>query len=174
VLAQQFNSLSPGNELKWSSIEPQRDVFDFTNIDRLVGLAKTHDVAVKGHGLISGAFNPDWLTQVTDATQLRAVMAGHFGTIMDRYQRTVDRWDPALPQRHAAPSTTTTRDKTVKPKRTSMDQHPLTDRGWCPDLPMIMRRNHYFQLHQFVLSRLLVAPSSVAMVRTSGGQSAVP
>jgi hypothetical protein len=34
-------------------------------------------------------------------------------------------------------------------------------------------REHYFQLHQFVLSRLLVAPSSVAMVRTSSGQSAV-
>src|SRR5215213_1460066 len=36
VLAEQFNSLSPENELKWSFNERQRGVFNFKKLDRLV------------------------------------------------------------------------------------------------------------------------------------------
>src|SRR4051794_36691402 len=43
VLAEQFNSLSPENELKWSFVQPAQGVFDFTKLDRLVDFAKQHD-----------------------------------------------------------------------------------------------------------------------------------
>src|SRR3954468_2385969 len=66
VLGQQFNSLSPENELKWSFTEPQQGVFDFTKLDRLVAFAQEHHMAVKGHGLISGCCNPTWLQQIKD------------------------------------------------------------------------------------------------------------
>src|SRR4051812_3807288 len=70
TLAKQFTSLSAENELKWSWIEPQRDVFNFAPIDKLVKFAKKHDMVVKGHGFVSGGFNPDWLTQITDRDEL--------------------------------------------------------------------------------------------------------
>jgi endo-1,4-beta-xylanase len=95
VLAQQFNSLSPENELKWSFVEPQRGVFDFTKLDRLVGFAKQNRMAVKGHGLISGCCNPAWLEQIQTPAELRAALTVHFKTIMDRYAGKVDRWDVA-------------------------------------------------------------------------------
>src|SRR4051794_24590926 len=95
VLAQQFNSLSPENELKWSFSEPQRGVFDFTKLDRLVGFAKQNHMAVKGHGLISGCCNPAWLEQIQTPDELRAAMTTHFNTIMRRYAGRVDRWDVA-------------------------------------------------------------------------------
>lgn len=95
VLAAQFNSLSPENELKWSEVEPARGQFDFAGLDRLVAFAEEHDMAVKGHGLISGGFNPDWLTEIRDPDELRAVLFEHFNTIMDRYAGSMDRWDVA-------------------------------------------------------------------------------
>jgi endo-1,4-beta-xylanase len=95
VLAGQFNSLSPENELKWSFSEPQQGVFDFTKLDRLVAFAQQHHMAVKGHGLISGCCNPAWLEQIQDPDQLRAAMATHFKALMTRYAGKMDRWDVA-------------------------------------------------------------------------------
>ena len=95
VLAQQFNSLSPENELKWAFSEPQRGVFDFAKLDRLVDFAKRNDMAVKGHGLISGGVNPPWLEQIQDPDDLRAAITNHFRTIMSRYAGKMDRWDVA-------------------------------------------------------------------------------
>jgi endo-1,4-beta-xylanase len=93
LLGEQFNSLSPENELKWSFSEPQQGVFDFTKLDRLVDYARQHHMVAKGHGLISGCCNPDWLQQITDPTALLAAMTTHFDTLMRRYAGTMDRWD---------------------------------------------------------------------------------
>ncbi|MFI9411264.1 endo-1,4-beta-xylanase [Nocardia gamkensis] len=95
VLSEQFNSLSPENELKWSNVEPQQGAFDFTKLDRIVDFAGQRHMAVKGHGLISGAFNPPWLEQIKDPNELRAIIKTHFQTIMTRYAGKVDRWDVA-------------------------------------------------------------------------------
>src|SRR2546425_884137 len=77
VLAEQFNSLSPDNELKFSWIEPQQGVFNFAPIDTLVDFAEQHDMVVKGHGLISGCCNPGWLTNLPDPNQVRAATFNH-------------------------------------------------------------------------------------------------
>jgi endo-1,4-beta-xylanase len=68
---------------------------DFTKLDRLVDFAKKHDMAVKGHGLISGCCNPAWLEQIQDPARLRAEITSHFRTIMTRYAGKMDRWDVA-------------------------------------------------------------------------------
>ena len=94
VLAEQFGSLSPENELKWSFVEPQEGVFDFAGLDRLVKFAKENDMAVKGHGLISRCCNPDYLlAKKTDIAKFRAAMVTHFTKIMHRYKGKMDRWD---------------------------------------------------------------------------------
>ena len=93
VLAKQFNSLSPENELKWSEINPTPGHYNWDTIDRLVAFAKDNNMAVKGHGLISGALSPDYLLNITDPTALRAAMTAHFDAIMHRYNGKVDRWD---------------------------------------------------------------------------------
>lgn len=93
VLADQFNSLSPENELKWQFNEPQQGVFDFTRLDKLVAFAQAHHMKMKGHGLISGCCNPPWLEQITNPGLLRAAMTTHFQALMHRYAGKIDRWD---------------------------------------------------------------------------------
>jgi endo-1,4-beta-xylanase len=94
VLATQFNSLSPENDLKWFAVEPSEGVFEFEGLDRLAAFGKDHDMQVKGHGLISGCCNPDYLvSKINDPVAFRAAMVNHFNTIMKRYKNKMDRWD---------------------------------------------------------------------------------
>ncbi|KAH8734161.1 glycoside hydrolase superfamily [Ilyonectria robusta] len=93
VLAEQFNSLSPENELKWVFVNPTKGHYDWDSLDRLVAFAADNDMVVKGHGLISGCCNPDYILNITDPTALRAAMTAHFEAVMHRYDGKMDRWD---------------------------------------------------------------------------------
>ena len=94
VLAEQFNSLSPENDMKWQFVEPQEGIFDFEGLDRLAAFGKANDMQVKGHGLISGCCNPDYLvSKINNPVAFRAAMVNHFNTIMKRYKNKMDRWD---------------------------------------------------------------------------------
>lgn len=94
VLAEQFNSLSPENDLKWMFVHPEEGVYDFEGLDRLVDFAEANDMQVKGHGLISACCNPDYLlAKVDDPVAFRAAMVEHFTTVMQRYEGKMDRWD---------------------------------------------------------------------------------
>jgi GH35 family endo-1,4-beta-xylanase len=93
VLAEQFNSLSPENEMKWSFVSPTIGHYNWDTLDRLVDFAEANDMVVKGHGLISGCCNPDYVLNITDPTTLRAAMTAHFEAIMHRYHGKMDRWD---------------------------------------------------------------------------------
>jgi GH35 family endo-1,4-beta-xylanase len=93
VLAQQFNSLSPENELKWVEVNPSKGVYDWSGLDRLVAFAEANDMVVKGHGLISSCCNPDYVTNITDRATLNDAMTAHFTQVMHRYAGKMDRWD---------------------------------------------------------------------------------
>ncbi|KAG4278319.1 glycosyl hydrolase family 10 [Fusarium proliferatum] len=93
VLATQFNSLSPENELKWTFIHPKENEYNWKPIDRLVRFAKKHDMVVKGHGLIGNCCNPDYVVNSTSPATMRAAMTEYFNAVMHRYDGKMDRWD---------------------------------------------------------------------------------
>lgn len=93
VLAEQFNSLSPENEMKWAFLHPSPGNYIWETLDRLVEFADKHDMVVKGHGLISSCCNPDYLLDITDPELFREAMKTHFEAVMHRYKGKMDRWD---------------------------------------------------------------------------------
>jgi GH35 family endo-1,4-beta-xylanase len=93
VLAEQFNSLSPENEMKWSFINPTVGHYNWDTLDRLVKFAEANDMVVKGHGLISGCCNPDYVLNITNPTAMRAALTTHFNALLHRYHGKMDRWD---------------------------------------------------------------------------------
>ena len=93
VLAEQFNSLSPENELKWNFMNPSKGVYNWTAIDRLVDFADENDMVVKGHGLVSSCCNPDYVANISNAKTLRDTMKSHFNAVMTRYHGKLNRWD---------------------------------------------------------------------------------
>lgn len=93
VLANQFNSLSPENEMKWSFLNPTKGHYNWATLDRLVEFAEDNNMVVKGHGLISSCCNPDFLLNITQPAAFRAAMETHFEAVMHRYDGKMDRWD---------------------------------------------------------------------------------
>lgn len=90
VFAEQINSLSPKNELKWSFINPTKGFYNWTMIDRLVEFADEHDMVVKGHDLISSCCDPDFVLNITDFNSFRQTMVDHFEADMHRYHGKVN------------------------------------------------------------------------------------
>ncbi len=52
LLTKHFNSITSGNDMKWSSVEPSLGTYDYTNADAEVGLAVCHNMKVRGQNLI--------------------------------------------------------------------------------------------------------------------------
>lgn len=97
VLVREFNSVTPFVEMKWGTIHPEPDRYDFAMADEVVALAEGHDMRVRGHTLVYGQVvdppNPAWLLETTDPRALRALMADHIATVVGRYAGRVDTWD---------------------------------------------------------------------------------
>ena len=89
TLSSEFNLLEPGNPLKWWMIEPRQDVSDFGPGDWLVDFAITHQMKVRGHNLLWGMANPDWLVKIMRAKwgqQLEGILIHHIRTVMGHYR----------------------------------------------------------------------------------------
>jgi endo-1,4-beta-xylanase len=62
IVAREFNSITPANEMKWESVEPVRGQYDWSGADATIAFARAHDQAVRGHTLVWHRQLPGWLT----------------------------------------------------------------------------------------------------------------
>src|SRR3712207_1633056 len=83
ILAAEFNSLSPENQMKWEFIHPEQGVYRFGPADAIVAFARRHNQVVRGHTLLWHSQNPAWLEQgdFTPA-QLRRILRDHIRTMV--------------------------------------------------------------------------------------------
>ncbi|WP_437729747.1 endo-1,4-beta-xylanase [Sorangium sp. So ce1335] len=68
-LARYWDQISPENEGKWGSVEPQRDVMNWAGMDRVRDYARQNGIPYKGHTLIWGAQQPGWLAGLPQSEQ---------------------------------------------------------------------------------------------------------
>ncbi|AYF99316.1 endo-1,4-beta-xylanase [Protaetiibacter intestinalis] len=96
LLASEFSSLTPENQLKWEFVHPERDRYEFGAADAIVAFAEEHGQAVRGHTLLWHSQNPDWLTEgeFSDA-ELRDILHEHISTVVGRYAGRIAEWDVA-------------------------------------------------------------------------------
>jgi len=52
LLTMHFNSITSGNDFKWSVTEPSKGSYDWTNADAEAGEAVCHDMKIRGHNLV--------------------------------------------------------------------------------------------------------------------------
>ncbi|WP_329230296.1 endo-1,4-beta-xylanase [Streptomyces canus] len=90
----QFNSLTPGNAMKWGSVEPTRGSYNWAEADQIVNFAEAHGQQVRGHTLLWHNQNPSWLTNGTwTAAQLSQLMNDHIALEVGRYKGRLAAWD---------------------------------------------------------------------------------
>jgi endo-1,4-beta-xylanase len=100
IAADQFSSVTPGNEMKWETVEPTRGTYDWSGGDRLVRFAQQHGQLVRGHTLVWHNQLPSWLTQgVGDGTisnaELRDLLRKHIVDEVSHFRGKIWQWDVA-------------------------------------------------------------------------------
>ncbi|GGN30430.1 endo-1,4-beta-xylanase [Actinoplanes campanulatus] len=96
VLAGEFNSASPENQMKWEFIHPERNRYNFGPADAIVRFARRHGQVVRGHTLLWHSQNPAWLAEGQfSKAELRAILKQHIFTVVGRYRGQIHQWDVA-------------------------------------------------------------------------------
>ena len=87
TLAQEFNVLVPENAMKFENIHPQKDVFNFQEMDEMLAFAKAHQMELRHHPLVWDEQLPGWLVREDfSREELMAVLKQHIQTIVRRYR----------------------------------------------------------------------------------------
>ena len=79
-----FNKVTPENAGKWSSIERERDVMNFTDLDTAYNLAKSNGWPFHYHVLVWGNQQPTWIESLPPAEQLEEIKE-FWAAIAERY-----------------------------------------------------------------------------------------
>ncbi len=98
IIKAQFNSISPENVLKWESVHPQPDQYDFVGPDRYVQFGESNNMYIIGHTLVWHSQTPRWVFQDdhgNPATRdiLLARLHDHIATVVGRYKGRIKGWD---------------------------------------------------------------------------------
>jgi endo-1,4-beta-xylanase len=92
LLARQFNSLSPENEMKWEFVEPRPGAFAFAAGDRLVAFAKENGMRMRGHTLVWHSQMAGWARQL-EGTELFKAMSSHIAGVAGHWRGQLGAWD---------------------------------------------------------------------------------
>ncbi|HKQ52149.1 MAG TPA: endo-1,4-beta-xylanase [Pyrinomonadaceae bacterium] len=94
TLVREFNMVEPENVMKWGTIRPARDKFNFGPGDKVVAFARRNGMKVRGHTLLWSEYNPTWLLKGNFTPgELNAVLREHVTKVMRHYAGRVFAWD---------------------------------------------------------------------------------
>jgi endo-1,4-beta-xylanase len=106
IIRKQFDSISPENALKWSSIHPDPGTngYNFGPADQYVAFGESNHMTIVGHTLIWHNQTPKWVfqdangrplngTNAADRELLLQRMRDHIHTVVGRYKGRIQIWD---------------------------------------------------------------------------------
>jgi endo-1,4-beta-xylanase len=98
IVAAQFSSVTPGNDLKWERVHPAPGVYDFRRGDEFVDFAQEHHLFAVGHVLVWHQQTPAWVYYDGDGglltkEALLARLKDHIFTVVGRYKGKIKAWD---------------------------------------------------------------------------------
>lgn len=98
LITTQFNTISPENTLKWESVHPQPDRYNFELSDRYVAFGEKYGMAIIGHTLIWHNQTPDWVFKdkkgnLVNRDELLRRLRDHIQTLVGLYKGKIKGWD---------------------------------------------------------------------------------
>ncbi len=90
--SQQFNMVTPGNEMKWDTTEPSNGTFNFAPGDQIVAYAQANSERVRCHNLVWQSQLPSWVSALP-ASQVQAAMETHITTEVSHFKGECYAWD---------------------------------------------------------------------------------
>jgi endo-1,4-beta-xylanase len=98
LVKKHFNSISPENALKWQSLHPVKDRYNFSDADRYVEFGVKNKMFIVGHTLIWHKQTPKWVFEDNKGNpvsrdELLKRMRDHIHTVVGRYKGKIKSWD---------------------------------------------------------------------------------
>jgi endo-1,4-beta-xylanase len=98
IVAEQFDSISPENAMKWENIHPKAGKYDFTLADQYVDFGEKHHMFIVGHNLVWHSQVPAWVFQDDSGKPVNRIellrrMHDHIFTVVGRYKGRIQSWD---------------------------------------------------------------------------------
>lgn len=98
LVAQQFNSITSENLLKWAEVHPQPDGYNFDPADAFVAFGERHGMFIVGHTLVWHNQTPGWVFEDAPGEplsreQLLDRMREHIQKVVGRYKGRIHGWD---------------------------------------------------------------------------------
>ena len=98
IVIREFNSVTPGNDLKWERVHPHFGQYDFRLGDEYVDFAEKHQLFAVGHVLVWHQQTPAWVFTNGNGTplskdELLARLKDHIFTVVGRYKGKIKAWD---------------------------------------------------------------------------------
>ena len=82
LLAREFNMYTAENEMKWDTLEPSQNGFNYSPGNQVFTRAQQNGARVRGHTLVWHSQLPQWVLNINDATTLRNAMHNHINGAM--------------------------------------------------------------------------------------------
>jgi endo-1,4-beta-xylanase len=93
LLAEQYSIVVPENCLKWGTLRPTADTYNFTEADSLVTFAEAHNMKVRGHNFVWHEALPKWFADTVNKDNARKFLVDHIHTVGGRYKGKMHSWD---------------------------------------------------------------------------------
>jgi len=85
--------LVPESEMKWASLRPTPDKYDFTAPDWMLNFAQNNGLLMRGHTLVWHEALPKWFPETVITTNAERIMSEHITTVVSRYAGKIHSWD---------------------------------------------------------------------------------
>lgn len=92
-LTNNFNYITVENHMKWETIHPSQDNYDYSSADKIVEFAVKNGLKVRGHALTWHYQNPGWLGSGVLKTNARAILKDHIMNVVGHYKGKIRDWD---------------------------------------------------------------------------------
>jgi endo-1,4-beta-xylanase len=103
LLNKHFDSVTPGNALKWDATEPTENTFTYAQADPLIAYARANGLAVRGHTFVWHNQTPAWVFVGADGQPMTATaedkalllsrLENHIRNVGAKYGSTIGVWD---------------------------------------------------------------------------------
>ncbi|MGH3415742.1 MAG: endo-1,4-beta-xylanase, partial [Actinocrinis sp.] len=88
----QFDMVTPENEMKWDTVEPNNGQYNFSPGDAIVNFATSHGERVRGHNLVWENQLPGWVTSLPQS-QVKSAMESHITSEVTHFKGKIYAWD---------------------------------------------------------------------------------
>ena len=106
LAARHYNSVTPGNDLKWDTTEPTEGNFNFTPGDNILTFAQAHNIKMRGHTFVWHNQVPAWVFQDANGVDmstepfspankqlLLSRLQNHIHALVSHYKGNIYVWD---------------------------------------------------------------------------------